>query len=400
MSEGSREERLRVAQAAAGMDAIVCRLPENVLLLSGYWPMNGLSFAWLPTTGQPVLIVPHDERAWAEAGRWSEVRTFGWGTVDDGDPLDGAATHLRDLRRRLATSPSPARIGFEGSFESVAPPHVSGEAAASALPTRDMLEAVFGAAPVDATTLLNEQRAVKTPEELDGIRGAVTVADLGCQVFRWALERGTTETEVAAAVENTIHAHGIDYADATRARGWATVLAGRESVVAGRSFQVSRMQRIKEGESAVLELGVVVDGFWADLTRTYVVGEPSARQREIHAVVLAAHDAAIAAIRPGVTGSAVDQAAREVITAAGFGSAFRHQTGHGLGFRYHEPLPLLHPRYDRPLAANMVVTVEPGIYLPGEFGLRIEDDVLVTETGAESLSHASRDLYMPRDRQA
>ncbi len=88
----------------------------------------------------------------------------------------------------------------------------------------------------------------------------------------------------------------------------------------------------------------------------------------------------------------MDHAAREVVTAAGFGAAFPHQTGHGLGFRYHEDRPLLHPRYARPLAAGMVVTVEPGIYLSGEFGLRIEDDVLVTESGAESLSRAPRQL--------
>jgi Xaa-Pro dipeptidase len=392
MGEGPREERLRAAQEAAGLDAIVCRLPENVLLLSGYWPMNGMSFAWFPTAGTPVLIVPEGEREWAASGRWAEVRTFGWGRVDDGDPLDAASAHLRELRGRLASTARPARVGYEGSFETVAPPHMSGEAIASALPTHAMLEAVFGAAPVDATTILNEQRAVKTPDELVRIRRAVALVDLGCQVFRWVLERGTTETEVAAAVESTINAHGVTYVDATRARAWATVLAGHGSVVAGRPFQVSRMRRIEEGESAILELGVVVEGFWADLTRTFVAGEPTARQHEIHAIVLAAHDAAIAAIRPGVVGSAVDQAAREVIAAAGFGPTFRHQTGHGLGFRYHEPLPLLHPRYDRPLAANMVVTVEPGIYLPGEFGVRIEDDVLVTETGAESLSQASRDL--------
>ncbi len=157
-------------------------------------------------------------------------------------------------------------------------------------------------------------------------------------------------------------------------------------------FQVPRARPIAEGESAILELGVVVDGFWADLTRTYVAGHPSTRQQHIHEIVLAAHDAALAAIRPGRTGAEVDHAARQVIEAAGFGTAFHHQNGHGLGFCYHETQPLLHPAYERPLAAGMVTSVEPGIYLSGEFGLRIEDDVLVTASGAESLSHAPRAL--------
>jgi Xaa-Pro dipeptidase len=179
---------------------------------------------------------------------------------------------------------------------------------------------------------------------------------------------------------------------ATRVRAWAAILAGSSSSAAWLPFQVSRARPIAAGEAAVLELSVVVDGFWADLTRTYVAGQPSARQQHIHEIVFAAHDAAIAAIRPGRTGAEVDHAARQIIEAASFGSTYYHQTGHGLGFCYHETLPLLHPTYERPLAPGMVTSVEPGIYLSGEFGLRIEDDVLVTETGAEVVSHAPREL--------
>jgi Xaa-Pro dipeptidase len=391
MPDDTRERRLRAALSDVGLDALICRLPENVLLLTGYWPMNGISFACLPQSGDPVLIVPEAERSWAEAGRWAEVRTFGSGGVDDGNPLRAVAAHLRDLRPRLGLASSP-RVGYEGSFESVAPPHVAGEAVAVAIPTRAMLEAVFGAEPVDATTVLDEQRAVKTPAELAGVRRAVAVGDLGCAAFRAALRPGATEVEVAAAVDAAIQTTGVGFQGASRARGWATVLAGAAGAEAGRPFQVSRTRPIAEGELAILELGVVVEGYWADLTRVAVAGEPSARQREVHALVLAAHDAAIAALRPGATGRAVDAAAREVIATAGFGAQFPHQTGHGLGFRYHEALPLLHPRYDRPLAAGMVTSVEPGIYLPGDFGLRIEDDVLVTDSGAESLSQAPREL--------
>jgi Xaa-Pro dipeptidase len=392
MPQGAREQRLREALQAAGLDEVVCRLPEHVLLLSGYWPMNGVSFAVLPVASDPVLIVPEGERRWAEAGRWNEVRTFGWGNVDSPPPLDSVVGHLRDLRLGLTGAGHHVRLGYEGSAESIAPAYAAGESVAVAEPTRAMLQSVFGDALVDATTLLEGERAVKTPDELAGVRRAVAAADLGCAALAECLRPGVTECEMATAAEGAVVYRALDSLGASRIRAWATVLAGPSSAEAWLPFQVPRVVPIVEGELAVLELGVVADGFWADVTRTYVAGEPSARQWQIHAIVLAAQTAAVAAIRPGVTGAEVDRAARQVIEAAGLGYAFHHQTGHGLGFRYHEALPLLHPACDRPLAAGMVTSVEPGIYLPGEFGLRIEDDVLVTETGAELLSRAPRGL--------
>lgn len=392
MAQGMREQRLRAALHSAGLDLLVCRLPEHVLLLSGYWPMNGMSFACFPVAGDPVLIVPEGEQRWAEAGRWNKVRTFGWGTLRSAAPLESVSSHLRDLRGGLPAAGGHLRVGYEGSAESIAPAHAAGESVVVAQPTRQMLQQIFGDGLVDALPLLEEQRAVKTPEEVDGVRRAVAAADLGCAAFGEWLRPGAIECEGVAAVEAAVMCRGLRLQGATRVRAWATILAGAASSEAGLPFQVSRVRPIVEGESAVLELGVVVDGFWADLTRTYVAGQPSARQQHIYTIILAAHDAAIAAIAPGRTGAEVDAAARQIVEAAGFGPAFSHQTGHGLGFRYHESLPLLHPAYERPLAAGMVTSVEPGIYLPGEFGLRIEDDVLVTESGAESLSQAPRAL--------
>lgn len=227
---------------------------------------------------------------------------------------------------------------------------------------------------------------------MEGIRRAVAAAQVGCGAFGKWLRPGAIECEGVAAVEAAVMGCALNLQDASRVRAWATILAGSGSSEAWLPFQVSRARPVAEGESAVLELGVVVDGFWADLTRTYVAGQPSARQQHIHDIVLAAHAAAIVAIRPGRTAAEVDHAARQAIEAAGFGPAFYHQTGHGLGFCYHETFPLLHPADARPLAAGMVTSVEPGIYLSGEFGLRIEDDVLVTESGVEVLSHAPQAL--------
>lgn len=164
MTQGIREQRLREALHVAGLDLLVCRLPEHVLLLCGYWPMNGMSFAFFPTAGDPVLIVPEGEQWWAESGRWSDVRTFNWGAVHSPAPLESVAGHLRDLRRRLYGAGRHVRIGYEASVESVAPAHAAGESVAVAQPTREMLQQALGGSLVDATPLLTEQRAIKTPD--------------------------------------------------------------------------------------------------------------------------------------------------------------------------------------------------------------------------------------------
>jgi Xaa-Pro aminopeptidase len=141
----------------------------------------------------------------------------------------------------------------------------------------------------------------------------------------------------------------------------------------------------------LFDFGAAFEGYCADLTRMAVVGEPTARQREIYALVLRAHDAAIDAVRPGVTTGQVDAAARQVIEAAGFGPHFFHRVGHGLGLEVHED-PSLDPGSSTVLEPGMVFTIEPGVYLPGWGGVRIEDDVVVEAGGCRVLSSASREL--------
>ncbi len=152
---------------------------------------------------------------------------------------------------------------------------------------------------------------------------------------------------------------------------------------------------LARGDLLVLDFGGVLDGYCCDLTRTVSVGPPSAESRRLHDAVHAAQQAAIAAVRPGVDASAVDAAARDVLKARGLGEAFGHGTGHGLGLEVHEEPRISQRRGDAPpvtLVPGMVFTVEPGAYLPGVGGVRIEDDVLVTETGCEVLTAVPRDL--------
>jgi Xaa-Pro aminopeptidase len=141
----------------------------------------------------------------------------------------------------------------------------------------------------------------------------------------------------------------------------------------------------------LLDFGAAFEGYRADTTRMAVVGEPSARHKEIHSLVLAAHDAAIAAVRAGTTTGAVDSAARQVIEAAGMGEHFFHRVGHGLGIEAHED-PSLDPGSATVLEAGMVFTIEPGVYIPGWGGVRIEDDVVVERAGCRVLTKADRSL--------
>jgi Xaa-Pro aminopeptidase len=147
------------------------------------------------------------------------------------------------------------------------------------------------------------------------------------------------------------------------------------------------------GDLVLLDFGAAVDGYKGDTTRMAVVGPPDARQVELHALVLEAHDAAIAAVRPGATSGDVDAAARTVITDAGLGGRFIHRVGHGIGLQVHED-PSLDPGSTLVLEAGMTFTIEPGVYIPGWGGIRVEDDLVVEVAGARLLTTAPRELFV------
>jgi Xaa-Pro aminopeptidase len=155
---------------------------------------------------------------------------------------------------------------------------------------------------------------------------------------------------------------------------------------------ITTTRRLQDGDLALLELAVVADGFWSDRTRVRVAGSATDMQRQVFAAVKQAQEAATAAIRTGVKAGEVDEAARAIIRAAGYDKEFLHVTGHGLGLRYHEPFPLICPGSDEVLEQGMLHTVEPGVYFPEMGGIRIEDNVLVTDSGAEVLGPCGKSL--------
>ncbi len=242
-------------------------------------------------------------------------------------------------------------------------------------------------------SVIEELRLIKTPREIEKLRIANEVAGFGLTAFKEKVKPGVKESEVSAAVEEAIHANGVGYKGVQSARGWAYVMSGPDTATSHRPYLISTDRRLKEGDLVIIELGTVVDGYWSDLTRTLVAGDKaSQKQQEIYDLILAAQKAAMEKMLPGTAEKEVDQAARELIAKGGYGDHFVHHTGHSIGLRYHEPIPWLHPASEGILREGMVSTVEPGIYMEGFGGIRIEDDVAVFKEGAQYLSTYERHL--------
>ena len=243
----------------------------------------------------------------------------------------------------------------------------------------------LGCSLVPAQQLLWELRAVKTPEEAAAIRAATRIAE---EAFRRTLTRvrpGVTERELAAELT------------------YQMLLGGGEGnsfppfVVTGKKSSMPHGEpgdvAVQVGDFITMDFGCIKDGYCSDITRTVAVGHATGEMERVYHTVLAAQEAGIAAARAGVSGAAIDAAARNVIDAAGYGAYFGHSFGHGLGLEVHEE-PCAAPGRDRPMPAGAVISAEPGIYLPGTFGVRIEDTLYLTETGCENLVSAPKNLIV------
>jgi Xaa-Pro aminopeptidase len=384
MQNQERCDRMRHAMEAAQLDALVVRLPENVLLLSGFWPMIGASVLVFPREGRSICAIPHCYEAEASASLWeAETAYYRYGVLAARDPGES----VRDILRQAARGKGWKRIGYEANFEVVAPPWNSGEAQAPAAATFALYQEAFdGCDLADVSSLLQSERRRKTSYEAAKVRMASEISSIGLAAFDRLIDCGVSGVELVAGVEREIMIHGTGYKDASRVRAYAQVAVGPdESAIGYRPNEVSTHRRLERGDVALLELGVVADGYWADRTRVRVAGEPSEQQSSVFEIVRKAQAAAVAAIRPGVSGAEVDEAARSVIRDAGYAEFFPHIAGHGLGFAYHESSPMLSPNTAEPLEEGMVTSVEPGVYFTPCGGFRIEDDVLVTAQGSETL---------------
>ena len=244
-------------------------------------------------------------------------------------------------------------------------------------------ESLKGAELREASELLWRMRRVKDGDELRLMRRAGELADIGMEAAREALRPGVREHEVAAEIAHSMMREG--------AEGLAfqpIVASGPRSAYPHGGVSD---RRIGSGELIVVDIGAIYREYRSDITRTFIVGDAPERMREIYSVVLEAHLRAMEALRPGVEARRVDGVAREIISSAGYGGYFIHSLGHGVGLEVHEP-PRLSEDSEDILEAGNVVTDEPGIYIPGYGGVRIEDTVHITDSGVERLTRFGKEL--------
>jgi Xaa-Pro aminopeptidase len=347
-----RGDRLEQLLGERELDRMLVTDLINVSYLTGFTGTNGACVC-----GPDIRLFFTDFRYTERAA--SEVS--GWETITlASDWLAGIAEHLA------------GKVGFEDDRMPVR--------------TLDKLKAKLadGVEPVAAGGSVERLRRVKDADELTAIESASKLAD---EVWEWSIERGfagRSEREVARAAEARIRELGGDPSFP------AIVAAGPNGAL---PHAEPGEREIGRGELVVFDMGAKLDGYCSDGTRTYATGDPGEEARAVYEVVREAQQAALDAIEAGVGGEAVDAVARRVIEAAGHGDRFGHGLGHGVGLEVHEG-PRLSVRSDDVLAPNEVVTVEPGVYLPGKLGVRIEDLVVVTEDGLRNLSGLPKELTL------
>ncbi|NTU85839.1 MAG: aminopeptidase P family protein, partial [Chloroflexales bacterium] len=250
---------------------------------------------------------------------------------------------------------------------------------------RALEAAVPGLQTVDATGLMAELRMAKDGQELAAIEQAVRIVELALGRTIARIRAGMTERELSRACADAIVAAGAD------GESFENIIASGPN---GANPHHSNSDRaFQAGDLIIIDCGARYGGYISDITRTVALGEPPDEARRVYDLVLRANEAGRAAARPEATGSAIDAAARGVIEAAGYGQHFMHRTGHGFGLEAHE-LPNIVAGSDEPLAPGTTFTVEPGIYVPGVVGVRIEDDLVITPDGARSLTTYARELII------
>lgn len=367
-----RIEQIQRRMAVAGVDATVLTLPENVVLATGFYVrVPGFGLVLVPQEGEAVLLVADFDRERAERVWSGEIRLLVAGDFGPAPrakglvSLLGMGSSLAANVRRFSEESGVAggRIGFEGSFEQVAPP-ILVEPNTVGLPTQAMLKELFHTEElVDLTAPLEQIRAIKTEAEIERIRVVNEIAELGHAALREETIVGRTEAQVRSMVEGAICDLGHGHEGAETVRALATVGAGEHLLTHGWQYAITGGRIVAEGDYVMVEMGTVADGYWADTTRTVVAGGPgSDLQRRADEVIREAAAAAFAAAIPGATGDEVDRVARSICERSGLEGVYPHQTGHGIGFRYHENLPNIFPGSDDVLAEGMVIAVEPGFY--------------------------------------
>lgn len=349
----------------AGLQALALVPGPTLFYLSGlsFHLMERPIFCLLLGDRAPCIVVPELEQAKVRgAGFQGEVFSYGEDAGASSVAAEQAARYAGLDRQRAGVEPTHMRF-LELSLLRAAAPQVEWMATDGAL---------------------DSLRAVKEPAEIDCMQRAAVIAEQALEATLPLIRPGMTEREAAAELTLQLLRAGSDPVGAFD----PIVAAGPNSAL---PHATPTERPLQPGDLLLFDWGARVGGYISDLTRVFAVGEVEPELAEIHALVQRANQAGVQAVRPGVPCGDVDRAARDVIGAAGYGEHFFHRTGHGLGLETHEP-PYIRGDVEEQLQPGMTFTVEPGVYLVGRGGVRVEDDVVVTEQGVRSLSSAPRQL--------
>jgi Xaa-Pro aminopeptidase len=367
MSRTERVQRLRAAFGSQRIDALLVSQPESRYYLSGYTghdlpPRDSAGYLVISSKQALLLTDPRTTRQAENESPDFEVITYSSGS-----------------RGPQSVAETASRLGVQRlGFESIHLPYAIFDEIRRDLPS--------GVDFVPVDRLVDELRIVKDAQELRALQDAVDVLDRCFAHVLQRLEPGLTERQVARMVELYL----IEHADGP---SFPSIVASGPNASVPHAVPADR--GIEAGEVIKIDIGARASGYCSDMTRTVCLGQPrDSRLVELHALVLEAQQRAERELRPGMTGRQGDSLAREVIARAGYGQAFTHGLGHGIGLEVHEPPWLSESRGDDVLRPGMVFSVEPGVYLPGWGGVRIEDLVVLEADGARPLCHSPRDLVI------
>ncbi|NJF24395.1 Xaa-Pro peptidase family protein [Thermococcus sp. Bubb.Bath] len=346
-----RIEKLKEFIAKKELDGVLITYKPNLFYFTGSAPVLGGYL--VVTADEELFLVPQLEYEEARKSSKVPVEYFKKGA---------------DLYEKLKAF-NLKRLGIEGrtSYSSV----------------QNLKEKIGAEDFALIDDVIKELRMVKSPEEIEVIRQACRIADLAMETAIEEVREGVKEREVAAKMEYVMKMNGAEKVafDTIVASGWRSALP----------HGIASDKVIEKGDLVVIDEGALFNHYHSDMTRTVVVGSPNEKQREIYEIVLEAQKKGVESARPGITAKDVDTAARNVIAEYGYGDYFIHSTGHGVGLEIHE-WPGVSQYDETVLKPGMVITVEPGIYIPKFGGVRIEDTIVITENGAERLTKTEREL--------
>ncbi|QOR36926.1 aminopeptidase P family protein [Clostridium sp. 'deep sea'] len=353
---GNRINKLRDLMKTQNLQSVLVVKPENRYYMSGFTGSNG----FLVITQKSAKLITdfrYTEQATAQCPNY-EVVLY-------------KRTDLHEIINQALADESLTQLGFDKTFTTYA----------SYLAYKEKIEAEI----VPYEKIIENIRLIKDETEIRNMQQAQTIAEDAFSKVLKMIKSGITELDVAVELEYNMKKLGAEKIS------FATIAASgkRSSLPHGRASQ----KVIEHGDFITFDFGAYYNGYCSDMTRTIVVGEASDKQREIYGIVLKAQLAALKMCKPGVNGKDVDKVARDIITQAGYGENFGHGLGHGVGKMVHEG-PSLSPLSQDILQPGHVVTVEPGIYIPGWGGVRIEDMVIITEDGHFNFNKLSKELII------